>query len=236
MTVRDSDSSVVQFLYGEDGMDISKSQFLKTKQFPFLSENASSIIPNNEFLDQMKDNENYESVMKHKKKVRKIPFLPSSTFKNMYFHFQLRSWLKKNPVINKRRETSFLKFSNEIRSDIELKKPAKTSKKTGRRKIDEQIVKLWNEADDELKLKYSKKCIQCPDPVISRYQPDSNFNSLSEHIEGLVASYMKSMKIDTQFENVIAVKSMKSLAAPGELTLDLLLVRNILTIEKNRFR
>lgn len=69
MTVRDSDNSVVQFMYGEDGMDISKSQFLKTKQFPFLTENSSSIIPNNQLIDELKDCENYDSVMKHKKKV-----------------------------------------------------------------------------------------------------------------------------------------------------------------------
>jgi hypothetical protein len=30
---------VVQFLYGEDGMDIAKTQFLTDKQFPFLIDN-----------------------------------------------------------------------------------------------------------------------------------------------------------------------------------------------------
>lgn len=70
MTVRDSDSSVVQFMYGEDGMDVSKSQFLKTKQLPFLSENSSSIIPNQELLDNLKDNVHYDDMLKHKKKVR----------------------------------------------------------------------------------------------------------------------------------------------------------------------
>lgn len=69
MTVRDSDNSVVQFMYGEDGMDISKSQFLKTKQFPFLSDNVSSIIQSDTLLTELKDYENYENVLKHKKKV-----------------------------------------------------------------------------------------------------------------------------------------------------------------------
>lgn len=198
MTVRDSDSSVVQFMYGEDGMDVSKSQFLNTKQFPFLYDNVRNIIPNNEFLDELKDTENYDNVIKHKKK--------------------LRSWLKKRtPVESKRRETSFQKFSREIVSDIELKNPNKTSKKTGRRKIDEQIVKLWKEADDEQKAKYSKKCVPCPDPVVSKYQPDCNFASLPEHVENLMVNYMKNLNIDSKsFENVIAVKTMKSLAAPGE--------------------
>lgn len=39
LTVRDSDGSVVQFLYGEDGLDIPKTQFLQSKQFPFIAEN-----------------------------------------------------------------------------------------------------------------------------------------------------------------------------------------------------
>lgn len=39
LTVRDSDGSVVQFLYGEDGLDIPKTQFLQTRQFPFIKGN-----------------------------------------------------------------------------------------------------------------------------------------------------------------------------------------------------
>lgn len=39
LTVRDSDGSVVQFLYGEDGLDIPKTQFLQARQFPFIKDN-----------------------------------------------------------------------------------------------------------------------------------------------------------------------------------------------------
>lgn len=39
LTVRDSDGSVVQFLYGEDRLDIPKTQFLQPEQFPFIAEN-----------------------------------------------------------------------------------------------------------------------------------------------------------------------------------------------------
>lgn len=197
MTVRDSDQSVIQFMYGEDGMDISKSQFLKVKQFPFLMDNAKSILPDNDLIDELKNGSAYDSVMKHKKKVR--------------------SWLKKNPTRSNHRETSFQSFSREIATDIELNNPNKLSKKTGRRKIDQQIVKLWSEADDELKQKYSKKCITCPDPVVNKYQPDYNFGSLSEHLETLISAYAK-MNPDKKstFENLVALKSMSSLVAPGE--------------------
>lgn len=42
--VRNSDQSVIQFLYGEDGMDIFKSQFFNPKQLQFLQDNAKCII------------------------------------------------------------------------------------------------------------------------------------------------------------------------------------------------
>lgn len=197
MTVRDSDSSVVQFMYGEDGMDISKSQFLKTKQFPFLFDNMENIIPNNKFLEQLKDSEHYDDVVKHKKKVR--------------------SWMKRHVNESKRRQTSFQRFSREVASDIVMKNPEVINEKTGRRNIDEQIVNLWSEAEDEQKAKYSKKCLPKPDPVISRYQPDCNFGSLPEHVEDLMVGYMKNLNIDEKaFENVIAVKTMNSLSCPGE--------------------
>lgn len=37
--VRDSDGSVVQFLYGEDGLDICKTRYLSSKQYSFLLDN-----------------------------------------------------------------------------------------------------------------------------------------------------------------------------------------------------
>lgn len=61
-TVRDSCGSVIQFLYGEDGLDIVKSQMLKEKAFKLLVENYKIIKPSDE--EQMilnKAKENYES-------------------------------------------------------------------------------------------------------------------------------------------------------------------------------
>lgn len=39
MTVRDGDGSVMQFLYGEDGIDVLKSQYLHEKQFKGILQN-----------------------------------------------------------------------------------------------------------------------------------------------------------------------------------------------------
>ncbi|KAI6228249.1 DNA-directed RNA polymerase subunit [Aphelenchoides besseyi] len=42
-TVRDHDGGVVQFRYGEDGMDVAKSTFLSAGKFDFLKENQEAI-------------------------------------------------------------------------------------------------------------------------------------------------------------------------------------------------
>ena len=44
LTVRDSDSSLVQFYYGEDGLDVMKTSFLSEKQFPFMASNYKVCI------------------------------------------------------------------------------------------------------------------------------------------------------------------------------------------------
>ena len=43
LTVRDSDGSVVQFYYGEDGLDVLKTACLSDKQFPFMASNYKVI-------------------------------------------------------------------------------------------------------------------------------------------------------------------------------------------------
>jgi DNA-directed RNA polymerase I subunit RPA1 len=41
LKVRDGDASVIQFLYGEDGLDVTKTRFMSKKQFPFIAQNYS---------------------------------------------------------------------------------------------------------------------------------------------------------------------------------------------------
>ncbi|PIO60989.1 RNA polymerase Rpb1, domain 2 [Teladorsagia circumcincta] len=42
-TVRDHDGSVVQFRYGEDGLDVMKSTYISPKTFPFLKDNLDAV-------------------------------------------------------------------------------------------------------------------------------------------------------------------------------------------------
>lgn len=68
-TVRDSDRSVVQFMFGEDGMDILKSQFIKSKQMEFLVDNKDAIL-NQDFVESLRNTPNVEEkIAKLKKKI-----------------------------------------------------------------------------------------------------------------------------------------------------------------------
>lgn len=90
MTVRDSDGSIVQFYYGEDGLDISKTGFLSPKQFPFLTDNSETGNKGNA-LDK--------KVAKRMKKIKK--------------------WNKSNKRRSKRC-SAFLEFSKEFAEEHDL--------------------------------------------------------------------------------------------------------------------
>lgn len=82
-TVRDSDGSIIQFYYGEDGLDICKSGFLNEKQFPFLIENRN-----------LSENQHNFKVDKSVRKLEK----------------KILRWQKKNPDTEKKHVSGFLKF------------------------------------------------------------------------------------------------------------------------------
>lgn len=68
LTVRDSDKSVIQFNYGDDGMEVTKTQFLRRKQMNFLADNCKAII-DKKTIRQFKSMEDYEKLEEHTKKV-----------------------------------------------------------------------------------------------------------------------------------------------------------------------
>ncbi|CAF4282594.1 unnamed protein product, partial [Rotaria sordida] len=48
LTVRDSDGSVIQIQYGEDGLAVEKCTYLKEEYYPFLIANQSTILRQDE--------------------------------------------------------------------------------------------------------------------------------------------------------------------------------------------
>ncbi|VDN06178.1 unnamed protein product [Thelazia callipaeda] len=95
-TVRDHDGSVIQFRYGEDGMDVCRSTFLNFKQFDFLFDNiqclCSRVMPTG-----------YDESMWNVKKCEKA-------------YKKIKKWRRKYDLTTKKAYTSgFVEFSKNFR-------------------------------------------------------------------------------------------------------------------------
>lgn len=178
-------------------MDISKTQFLKPKHLEFLNANSSAIINLNLLKNLQNDDMTNYNMLEYKNKIK--------------------HWTKKYGINTKCRKSKFQQYSQEIASSIQLKKPDKINKNTGRRKLDEKVVKSWYQCTDEDKQKYILNSLPCPDPVLNVYKPDLCYGSVSEYLEKIISEYFKkNSNKKSEFMHVMCAKSMNSLAAPGE--------------------
>ncbi|GAB0098582.1 DNA-directed RNA polymerase [Sergentomyia squamirostris] len=197
-TVRDSDSSVVQFLYGEDGFDIAKSQFFNTKMLSFLDDNAK-IIGDPRILAEVKnDDDMANQLQKHVK--------------------SLKSWEKRNKTAEfKQRVSAFLNFCTQMKKTGDGRNSSKVGK-NGRRRADVQLCERWQRMSvDERKVYDSKTFNKCPDPVISKFLPGSCFGAVPETIQKLIRDYgRENPDRRKQFTEVMHLKAMQAVAPPGE--------------------
>lgn len=201
-TVRDSDGSLIQLNYGEDGLDVPSSQFLRKEQMEFLVANKNAIVER-ELLDAVKRDLSTEKILKTGRKIQK--------------------WIKKNgDPLQKRRNSEFSKFSEE-NSQNDIPKYRKINEQCGRSRGALSLMKKWVKSDDETKLKYKAKCMRNPDPLFSKYKQDSNFGVLTERIENLINDYFsnktegKNLLITKdELRDLLSFKVMKTLCQPGE--------------------
>ncbi|CAH0691686.1 unnamed protein product [Spodoptera exigua] len=198
-TVRDADNSVIQFAYGEDGLDVLKCQFLRKDQFPFLDANANAVV-SEAVIDKLKENADLKDVNKANKSLKK--------------------WKKKyGSPFEKTRTSGFAQFSALERGQIEL--DDLPTDKT-RDPFYWELEKKWRAMDDEEKEQYNRK--KCPDPIPCKVSPEYKFGVINEQLDNLVQSYLKSRHSETQeectakdkFIEVMNAKYLESMAAPGE--------------------
>ncbi|XP_015588786.1 DNA-directed RNA polymerase I subunit RPA1 [Cephus cinctus] len=201
-TVRDSDGSLIQLSYGEDGLDIPKSRFLRKEQLGFLVDNKDAII-DRDLLQHLKETSDVHKILKLVKKIRKF------TKTN-------------NGITKKRRESEFTKFSA-TDFGINPMRYKKIDENTGRSKAALSIMKRWLKSDPEVKNSFKSQCVQCPDPVTSKYRQDLEYGVLNENIESLISDYMsdnigKASAVINKKElrDLLCVKVMNTLCPPGE--------------------
>ncbi|XP_077171658.1 DNA-directed RNA polymerase I subunit RPA1 isoform X2 [Paroedura picta] len=204
LTVRDSDGSIVQFLYGEDGLNVPKIQFLQPKQFPFIVENYK-IIEKSKHLDEV--------LLKTDPRHAKEQFS------------SIKRWQVKHR--HSSRKGAFLLFSQKKLASVTAQIPSRELI-NGREAKTIQLLEMWNELSKTRRSKYQKKAAKCPDPCLGIWQPDIYLASVSETFEKDVEnfltewntqdklSYRKPELSSERLRDLLHLKWQQSLCDPGE--------------------
>ncbi|XP_022539298.2 DNA-directed RNA polymerase I subunit RPA1 [Astyanax mexicanus] len=207
LTVRDSDGSVVQFLYGEDGLDIPKTQFLQPRQFPFIKENYE-VIRKSKCLDEV---------------------LAKLDPKAAQSHFQaIKKWKAKHEHASPR-TGAFLLFSQKKLGKMKAEAEGlSVDLNNGRVALTLQLMEKWKTLDDGSRVKYLKKTSHCPDPCLAVFRPDICFGSVSETFSSMIETYLSQFNIKHEFDsssgsgyceslrNLLQLKWQRALCDPGE--------------------
>ncbi|XP_049712712.1 DNA-directed RNA polymerase I subunit RPA1 [Elephas maximus indicus] len=205
LTVRDSDGSVVQFLYGEDGLDIPKTQFLQPRQFPFLASNCE-VIMKSKHVHEVLSRADPQKALRHFRAIKK--------------------WQSKHPN-TLLRKGAFLSYSQKVQAAVKALN-LEGGNQNGRSPMTHEMLRMWYELDEQSRRKYQKKAAPCPDPSLSVWRPDIHFASVSETFEKKVdayrcewasragKSYEKSEPSLERLRTLLQLKWQRSLCDPGE--------------------
>lgn len=200
LTVRDSDGSVVQFLYGEDGLDIPKTQFLQPRQFPFIEDNYE-VIKRSQGLDQVLARLDSQTASKHFAAVQR--------------------WKAKRETACPR-TGAFLLFSQKKLAKLKAASAAETSP-ADRHPAVLKLLEQWHALDGDGRSKYSRKASRCPEPSLGLFRPDVCFGSVSENFHSITEKYLQSRSgaghhgLDTDsLRQLLLYKWQRSLCDPGE--------------------
>ncbi|RWS10671.1 DNA-directed RNA polymerase I subunit RPA1-like protein [Dinothrombium tinctorium] len=205
LTVRDSDGSVIQFLYGEDGLDVTKNQLLKSKGLPIICSNNEIMKPTEQELELMCKNTEFELLKKCKNKMKK--------------------WIETNGKdrLQSRYGSAFQNYYEIIVK--ECKKICEENGKPFTYDDHQKIIQSWFDLDRKDRNKVNFYYLPCPGPLISIFKPDSNFSVISEKFESMMNDFQQSnpdivgesgLISNEQFKRIIYAKYMKSLCDPGE--------------------
>ncbi|KAM9357147.1 DNA-directed RNA polymerase I subunit RPA1 [Symphorus nematophorus] len=201
LTVRDSDGSVVQFLYGEDGLDIPKTQFLHPKQFPFIEDNYE-VIKRSQGLDEVLARLDPQTASRHFSAIQR--------------------WKAKREVACPRRG-AFLLFSQKKLAKLKETEQITGPDVNGRNAGVHQLIEQWHSLDESSRSKYNKKSARCPEPSLGLFRPDVCFGSVSENFHSITDKYLQSRgrwreeSLDEHsLRQLLHYKWQRSLCDPGE--------------------
>lgn len=234
-TVRDSDQCVIQFLYGEDGLDICKSQLLKPKGFSIIAQNIDSLEPNKEQIKTLKNHSQSDEIKEYAN----------------YLHDwkQLNSINTIKEMIDKRsnRGSGYTTFYEQELNKI---REEKTDEFNGDEiAIYSKIIRdKWFSIPIEDRNSFRNLNALTPDPTCFKFNPARNFGVISEQMDNLIYNYINHDKDQlvsksrfkhkeptddqqpkiskSKFIKTVHAHYMKSLCYPGE-AVGLLLAQSI---------
>ncbi|XP_070692657.1 DNA-directed RNA polymerase I subunit RPA1 [Pempheris klunzingeri] len=201
LTVRDSDGSVVQFLYGEDGLDIPKTQFLQPRQFPFIEDNYE-VIKRSQGMDEVLARLDPQAADQH--------------------FAAIQRWRAKRERACPRRG-AFLLFSQKKLAKLQQTEQRTEPDVHGRNAAVLQLIQRWHSVDETSRSKYSRKASRCPEPCLGLLRPDICFGSVSENFHSITDKYLQSRAgvseggLDAHsLRQLFHYKWQRSLCDPGE--------------------
>ena len=194
-TVRDHDGTVIQFIYGGDGLEVQKSTFFKPTHMEFLHNNLNAVVKKS-VIESLKADVPYKKIEAYREEVMA------------------------GITLSKKVLAPFTSFSQSIKNDIRNKYFTKLDKRTGRTKAYSKMLKKWNALADEDKQLYKQEVRL--DPVTSKYNRNHDFGVITEKLETLIKDYLdakcsnQSKKEKKKVKNMVEAKYMLSLCQPGE--------------------
>ncbi|CAF1095595.1 unnamed protein product [Rotaria sordida] len=219
LTVRDSDGSVIQFQYGEDGLAVEKCTYLKEAYYPFLIANQSTILRENEYsrIVDMCGSTKEKPIIKTlkkirawRKKTRDLVDDENNLNDSIYLKISDETKIRMTPFINYSRFFDLHTLTNSLKSkDINEARSI--------------MVQTWRNLSDDKRQQYNHGVVKFYSPVTQNYLPASNLGAITERLDDLIRNYITTHgKLDQTnmdkriFEKMIHFKSLKSCIDPGE--------------------
>jgi DNA-directed RNA polymerase I subunit RPA1 len=195
LTVRDSEGSVVQLLYGEDGLDILKCQMLKEKVIPIVIQNNDALRPNDNELEEL----------------QRITDEKLHTYER-----NIENWLDQNGNNKfKIRNSPFLQFSSDINQTKDFSKEELVEKWFNLKRKPKKVYKNnCKPCPDPLISKFRPdinfgSISEKLDSIISKYINKNPHNLLNNSRDPLSIS-------STEYKRTMNAYYLKSLCQPGE--------------------
>lgn len=215
LTVRDSDGSVVQFMYGEDGLDVTKSQLLTPKTLSLIRQNAPVIRPKPEVEALIAHDLAKKSIIKRRKRISK--------------------WQEYNGTDRTKlvRGSGFLDFAlNQMKEPSQPSssaQPLEDAHAETSRKGD--IISSWFDMAPSERKAINERYSHCPDPINHLFSSATYHGVISEKMEDIMNNYIdediigalplgeKESAVEDEisdFKNCFYSRYIKSLADAGE--------------------